>query len=136
MDNAYEQTGTIKPYPEEQKIGEILRQLGKLLPEFYNTRQLEGEVLLPLRTLDFYTRRQALMIWDIYRTILHQITETALQASNRYLQMYNEDDVMDFWASSLDRTLTELYRVFTMSSIESFLERFGNCHGRTFHGTA
>lgn len=132
MNNVYEHTDSKKSYPEEQELRQFLKLLGMLVPKLQKSGRLETELLHPLSNADFYTRRQSLLLWDIYRIVLDQITETALRASIRYLQTSDEDEVMDFWASSLDRTLTELYRVFTMSSLESFLERFQE-HHRSYH---
>lgn len=123
-------TDSFKSYTEEQELRKLLELLCTLVPELERPGWLEAELLLPLRNADFYTRRQSLLIWDIYRIVLSQITETAMRAAIRYLQTGDEEEVMDHWASSLDRTLTDLYRVFTMSSLESFLERFQYCSTR------
>lgn len=137
MNNAHVQTDSEKSYPEEIEIRKFLKLLGKIVPEGGKNRWLEAKLFRPLRTADFYTRRQSLLIWEIYRIVLRQITDTAIRAAIRYLDANDEEEVMDYWASSLDRTLSDLYRVFNQSSIESFLERFRNHSNRMVpYGTA
>ena len=134
MDNGNYQTTKNQSYPEEQKVRKVFKLLGKLVPEVKENRKESREILTGIEQADFYTRRQTLTIWNIYQVILTEITATAIQASIRYLQNHDEDAVMDFWASSLEHTVNSIYRTITMSSLDSFLERFRTCSWRSNHG--
>ena len=110
--------------PEEREIRNTLSKICTLVPGFVLPVDLQEDIFGPLGKTDFYTRRQALLLWDIYCIILEKITSCALIVNAKYLEEQNEEAVMDYWASAMDRILTNLYMVFTQSSIESFLEHF------------
>ena len=122
-------------YPEEQQVRKTIFQICELVPHFTSPVNLETEIFKPLSTVDFYTRRQALLFGDIYSVLLRQITSIALTGMARYLVEYDEDDVMEYWASAMDRMLTDIYYTFTQSSIESFLERYSHQTGKSANGS-
>lgn len=122
-------------YPEEQKVRKVFKLLGKLVPEFREDRTMRRTILTALTNADFYTRGQTLTIWNIYQIILREITQTAINASIRYLQNHDEEEVMDYWASTLELVINNIYRIITMSSLDSFLERFRSCYKRSNYDT-
>ncbi len=122
-------------YPEEQQVRKTLFKICDLIPHFTSPVNLEAKILKPLSTVDFYTRRQALLFWEIYNVLLCQITSVALKGTAQYLTEYDEDNVMDYWASAMDRMLTDIYYTFTQSSIESFLEKYRNQTGKSTNGS-
>jgi hypothetical protein len=136
MNNGNNQARTRQRYPEEQKVRKVFKLLGKLVPELRENRKGRHEIISGLEHADFYTRRQLFTIWNIYQVVLGEITATALQASIHYLQNHDEEEVMDHWASNLELTVNNIYRIITQSSLDSFLERFRMCYRRSIHGTS
>lgn len=122
--------------PAEQHVRKTMSRICKLVPRFPLPVDLEAEILGPLSTADFYTRRQAMLMWDINSVLLQQITSITLTGTAAYLAEHDEDAIIDYWASAMDRMLTDIYHVFTQSSAESFLGRYRLITGLAKYGTS
>lgn len=122
-------------YPEEQQVRNTLSLICKLVPDFTVPVNLEAEIFEPLRTVDWYTRRQAFTLWDIYIVLLEQLTANSFKAAAFFLTNQDEDMALDYWGSVIDRLLNDIYVVFTQSSLDSFLERYRYQTGKTTYGS-
>ena len=123
-----------KFYSEEQQVRTTMSLICKLVPDFTLPIDIEAEIFEPLRKVNRYTRRQAFTLWDIYRVLLEQLTASYLKTAAFYLARQDEDLALDYWCSAIDKLLTDIYFVFTQSSLDSFLERYRYRTGRTTYG--
>jgi len=121
--------------PEEQQVRKTMTLICKLVPDLTLPVDLEVEIFEPLRNVDWYTRRQAFSLWDIYTVLLEQLTAGSFKAVACFLDEQDEDMALDYWGSVMDRMLTDIYLVFTQSPLDSFLERYRYKTGETTYGS-